>query len=105
MLKKRLAEIFLPRTKLGEWPVGLILIFFILLEIFRLLVESGERGGEALLGNLKLAVPVLLAGVAAVAAFFTGLISIIRYKERSLSALLASLVGLFVLIFWLGEAL
>ncbi len=100
MLEKRLTKIFLPKTKLGEWPVGLILIFFTMLEMFRLLADSGERGGESFFGNFKLSLLVILAGIAVVASLFTGLISIFKYRERALSTLLATLISFFVLIAW-----
>lgn len=99
MIRKRLAKIFLPKTELGEWPVGLILIFFILLEIFRLLDDAGERDGETFFSNLKLSLLVILAGIAVAASLSTGLISILKYRERSLPVLLATLISLLVVIF------
>ncbi len=95
----------MPGTRLGRWSVGLIVIFFLLFATFQLLVASGQRGGETFLDNLVLTVPVFLMGICGVLSFFTGVAGIIRSKERSVLVFLASLVGLFVLIFLLGEIL
>jgi hypothetical protein len=95
----------LPKTALGKWSAGLVgglVLFFVLL---RILVVTGQRGGATFFSNLTLAVPGLLAGACGIAAFFTGLIGIIKSKERSALVFLAVLIGLFVLLFCLGEFL
>jgi hypothetical protein len=48
---------------------------------------------------------MLIAGVCGVAAFVTGLIGIIKSKERSILVYLAILIGLEILVFGLGEFL
>ena len=95
----------MPRTRLGKWSVGLIVFFFLLFATFQVLVASGQRRGETFLDNLVLTVPGFLMVICAVFSFFTGVAGIIRSKERSVLVFLASLVGLFVLIFLLGEIL
>lgn len=94
---------FLPRTLAGKCSVWSIAAFVILFGIFLLLVASGQRGGETFLSNLVLSVPMLLAGISGVAAFFSGLAGVIWKRERSVLVFLAVFIGLFVLIFWLGE--
>jgi hypothetical protein len=48
----------------------------------------------------------LIIGLASgIAAFVTGLISIIKSRERSILVFLAVIVGLLVLIFCLGEVI
>ncbi|MFH0847030.1 MAG: hypothetical protein V1894_03085 [Chloroflexota bacterium] len=44
-------------------------------------------------------------GISGIAALVTGLISLIKSKERSILVFLAVVVGLFTLIFFLGEFL
>ena len=95
----------LPKTPLGKWSTGLVIAFAVLLVAFLLLVASGQRGGETFFSNLVLTIPMLLAGTSAVFALLIGLISLIRNKERSIFVFLAMLIGLFVLIFWLGEVI
>ena len=95
----------LPKTSLGKWSFGLIIVFFLLFVIFQLLVASGQRGGATFFSNPVLTIPILLAGISGVFAFFTGIISIVRSKERSVLVFLATAIGLFVMLFWLGEIL
>jgi hypothetical protein len=95
----------IPGTTLGKWSIGLtggLVLFFALLWV---LAATGQRGGETFFSNPALAIPALLAAVSGIAAFFTGIIGIIKSKERSISAFLAVLIGFFVLVFCLGEIL
>ena len=93
----------MPKTALGKWSVVLIIAFIVLLVSFQLLVASGQRGGETFFSNLVLAVPMLIAGISGVSALITGLIGVIRSRERSIIVYLATAIGLLVLLFWLGE--
>jgi hypothetical protein len=95
----------LPKTSLGKWSVGLIAAFILFLALFIILVVSGQRGDEAFFSNLLLTVPMLLAGTCGVAAFVTGLIGVIKSKERSILVFLAIFVGFDILVFCLGEFL
>ncbi len=94
---------FMPKTALGKWSVSLIVAFVLLLVSFQLLVASGQRGGETFFSALVLTVPILIAGICGVSAFVTGLIGVIRSRERSVIVYLATVIGLFVLLFGLGE--
>ncbi len=95
----------LPKTAPGKWSiwltVGLVLFFVIML----LMVAAGQRGGETFFSNLALAVPGFLAAICGIAAFFTGIIAIIKSKERSGLVFLAVIIGFQVLMFCLGEVL
>ena len=93
----------MPKTPLGKWSVRLILIFFVSLATFSLLVASGQRGGETFFSNQFLTFPMLIAGAAGVASFFTGIISILKYGERAVLVFVATAIGLFVLFFASGE--
>ena len=94
---------FVPKTILGKWSVALIVAFIVLLVSFQLLVASGQRGGETFFSALVLTVPILIAGICGVSAFVTGLIGVIRSRERSVIVYLAVTIGLLVLLFGLGE--
>jgi cytochrome bd-type quinol oxidase subunit 2 len=96
---------FIPKTSLGKWSVRLILIFFVSLATFSLLVASGQRGGETFFSNQLLTFPILTAGATGVAAFFSGIISILKQKERAILVFVAAAIGLFVIYFALGEIL
>ena len=89
---------FRPRTKLGKRSVWLLVALAVFMGVFRINVLLGQRGGDTFFSNPSLAIPILLAGISGIAAFITGLISIIKEKERSISVFLAVAVGLIVLI-------
>ena len=95
----------LPKTSWGKWSVGLIVAFILFFVLFLILVASGQRGGGTFFSNLLLTVPMLLAGTCGVAAFVTGLIGVIKSKERSILVFLAILISLYILVFCLGEVL
>ena len=94
---------FMPKTALGKWSVALIVAFIVLLVSFQILVASGQRGGETFFSALILTVPILIAGISGVSAFVTGLIGVIRSRERSISVYLAVTIGLLVLLWGLAE--
>jgi len=90
---------------MGKWSTGLIIAFLLFLAVFLILVASGQRGGDTFFSNLALTIPMLLAGVSGVSALVTGIIGIVKSRERSVLVFLATAIGLFVLVFSLGEVL
>lgn len=96
---------FIPKTCLGKWSVGLICSFFLIFGLFLIFIALGQQGGGTFFGNLKLAIPFLLSGIMGVASFFTGIIGIIKNKERSILVFLSTAIGFLVLVFMLGEIL
>ena len=94
-----------PKTTMGRWSVGSIGSLILFFMLFQILVASGQRGGERFFDNLVLTIPILLAGISGVSAFFTGIIGIIKGKERSVLVFMATALGFFVIVFWLGEVL
>ncbi|OGY20963.1 MAG: hypothetical protein A2113_01510 [Candidatus Woykebacteria bacterium GWA1_44_8] len=101
----------MPKTRLGKWSIRLIIALFLSLGLFILLIASGlgEKGADTLdLSDpltIILLLPLLVAGAAGIAAFFTGIISIWRHKERSILVFAATAIGLYILFFSLGETL
>lgn len=95
--------LLLPKTRPGKWSTGLIIIFFLLLAILRVLVVLGQRGGETFFSNLILAIPALMMGASGVSAFFTGAAAIAVKKERSFFVFLSTLIGLLILFLFLGK--
>jgi len=91
--------------RIDEWSTGLIIVFFLFFAVFLILVASGQRGGDTFFSNLALTIPMLLAGVSGISALVTGIIGIVKSRERSVLVFLATAIGLFVLIFSLGEIL
>lgn len=96
----------MPKTKLGKWSVGLSVVFFLLLAtgIF-IISRQGPRIDQTFFDNPAASIPILGAGVSAIAAFITGIIAIWKRKERSILVFAATLIGLLVMLFLLGEIL
>ena len=93
----------LPNSKIGKWTVWLILLFFKFLIIFFFFIYIGERGGETFFSNLYLTIPFLIAVTFGVSALFTGLVSIFKENDHCITIYLSIAIGLFILIFVLGE--
>jgi len=96
---------FLPKTKTGKKATRLIIAFFLFFASMQILVLGGQQGGETLLDNPWLGTFGILMIISGVSAFFVGLFSIIKYRERSILTFLITLLGLFILFFILGEFL
>ena len=96
----------MPKTRLGRWSVGLVIAFFLFLAtgIF-VISRQGPRLDETFFDNPAASIPMLWAVFSAIAAFFAGIISIFKYKERSIAVFVAAVIGLFVMVFLLGEIL
>lgn len=96
--------IFIPKFTLGRWSVGLIIAFFVLLAIGNFIVKiQGPRADQTFFDNPILSIPMLLAGASGIAAFFTGIIAIVKKKERAVLVIVSTLLGFFILIFVIGE--
>ncbi|MFC1967795.1 hypothetical protein ACFLVX_00175 [Chloroflexota bacterium] len=94
-----------PKTTMGKWSTGLIIAFFLFFAVFLIVVASGQHGGDTFFSNLALTIPMLLAVVSSVSALVTGIIGTVKDGERSVLVFLATVIGLFVLTFSLGEIL
>lgn len=93
----------MPRTVLGKWSVGFIVAFFAFLASLLLFAASGETGGNTFFDNPRLGFSGIFAAMSALAAFFTGIFSIIRSRERSVLVFVATAIGFLVLLFLVGE--
>lgn len=93
----------MPKSKLGKWSVGCLGLFVLFLLIGNIVVASGQEGGETFVDNLYISIPMTLAGLSGIAAFVTGLVSIIKSRERSPLVYVATVIGLLLIIFLAGE--
>jgi len=102
---------FAPKSNLGKWSIGLIVIVPILLYIGMSFVSFYDSipAGKTILHDIifrpGIALPMLLGFISGIAAFFTGIISIIRKKDYSILVFLSTLMGFFVLLWCLTQFL
>ncbi len=91
-----------PTTQPGWWSLALAAAFVALFALFQILVATGQRGGETFFSNPWLSSTILPAAVSALAGGVAAALAIFR-GERSLFVFMTLLLGLFVLLFSLGE--
>lgn len=95
----------LPGTRLGKWSFGLAMGFVVLFLIntFVFMPSSGDTSGWLREVFLPIfGISMILCGLAA---GVTGLLAVLRYKERSWTIWLPVLLGVLILFFLLGEFL
>ena len=81
----------MPKSKLGKWAGGLLGVFVVLLVALILgLKLAGLMPGTPLI--IALGTCMTIAGIAA---FVTGVVALIRFKDRSFVVILAVVLGLF----------
>ena len=90
----------LPKTSLGKWSVGLA-IAFILFFILLLILTGSNPFGPGTNPVLAVVLKIIFAGMSG-AIFITGLISIIKRKERSVFVFVSMALGLWFLIGGVG---
>jgi len=88
----------LPTTRLGAWSMWLIIACVVFLILFQILMATGEQPGDTFLDNLKLSITGLMFAACGISAFLTGIISLIKNKERSILAFTSTAIGFFSLL-------
>jgi hypothetical protein len=88
----------LPKTTLGKWSLGTILVGILLYLVFFIVVRVGFRSGV----NVP-ASPTILLFISAIASMVGGIFSIIKSKERSILIFLSVAIGVFALVFLVGD--
>lgn len=100
----------MPKTKLGKWSVKLIIampLLFLLgrlsMNLFYDSVSSGDSILEDIARRPMLAISMLAGMVSGVSAFVTGLVAIVRKKERAILVIVSTIIGAMVVLFLIGE--
>jgi len=101
-----------PKTTLGQWSVGLIIampILFLIGSSFTNSLYKSVPAGDTILADIAarpaLALTMLTGMVAGITAFITGLLAIIRQKERVLMVFVSCTIGALLVLFLAGEVL
>ncbi|XUW99975.1 MAG: hypothetical protein TUN42_08770 [Dehalogenimonas sp.] len=84
---------FLPTTIFGKWLVWLIVAFFVLVMIGRALVAMEQGGQEIAVTSGFPVVASISAMAAGLASFVTGMIGLIKFRERALTVLRSVIAG------------
>jgi hypothetical protein len=102
----------MPKSRLSKWSVWLVpvmvLLFFVGSSLAASLyhsVPAGETIFKDIINRPVLALSMFSGFSAGVAAFITGLISIIKHQQRGVLVLISTLIGAAVTLFLVGEFL
>ena len=90
----------LPKSTLGKWSVGLAAAFILVAVVDGLLVYLAVV--EHPTGSVSLMILGTVVAILVIGAIVTGLISIIKSKERSILVFLVVIAGFFVSLFLPG---
>jgi hypothetical protein len=89
----------MPKTKLGKWAGGLLAVSVVLLVALILGMKlAGSMPGTPLI--ITLGICTMISGIAA---FVTGVVDLIRFKDRSLVVILAVVFGFFASLLMIME--
>jgi hypothetical protein len=107
---KKLSWRITPKTALGKWSVGLIVVMLILFIIgtsltntFYKSVPAGNSIPADIARRPALALSMLAGMVAGVSALITGLLAVIRKKDNALLVYISTLIGALLMLFLAGE--
>lgn len=101
---------FVPRTTLSRWSLGLIIampiLFFIGSSLTDSLYQSVPAGGTILkdiIARPALALTMLAGMACGILAFITGLVAIIKQKERAILVYVSTIIGFLLILFLLAH--
>ena len=101
-----------PKTNLGKWSVGLIIampLLFIIGTSFTNSIYGSVPAGDTILADIAgrpaLALTMLAGMISGILAFITGLLDIVRKKEKAVLVYISSLIGALLMLFLSGEIL
>ena len=102
----------MPKSNLGKWSVGLIvamfILFFVGISMTDTLYESVSAGGTILkdiVSRPVLAISMLAGMASGISALVTGLVAIIKRKERAILVYVSTLVGAALTLYLIAEIL
>ncbi len=100
----------MPKTKMGKWSLGLIIlmpILFVIATSFMSTFYKSVQAGDTVLADVAqrpaLALTMLAGVVCGVSAFITGLIAIINFKDRGILVFVSTIIGAAPTLYIIGE--
>jgi hypothetical protein len=91
----------IPKSRLGKYAAGLLVVFFVLLVALMIGVNSGTLPRGTPLAKTA----GICTMIAAIATFVTGVISLIKFKDRSFVVILVVIFGALGVILFTLETL
>ena len=102
----------MPKTKLGKWSVGLIIampLLFIIGTSFTNSLYQSVPAGDTISADIAarpaLALTMLAGMISGILALITGILDIVRKKEKAVLVYISSLIGALLVLFLIGEIL
>ena len=84
----------MPKTILGKWAGGLLAVFLVFFIAFIL----GRNLFGIQPGTPLIVIVGICAMIAGIAAFVTGAVSLIKFKDRSFVVMLATIIGIIAML-------
>lgn len=84
----------MPGSRLGKYASGLLILFLLSLTI----IVIGVRNGMTPPGSIQAQIIGTFMLITGLSTFITGLISLIKYRDRSILVLLTVIFGLIALL-------
>jgi hypothetical protein len=101
---------FKPSTAIGGWSIGLIVVVPILFTLGSSLTDTlyaSVSAGSTILADIAarpfLALSMLAGMAAGVAGFITGLVALIKHKEKALLVYLSTVIGGILTLYLIAE--
>jgi len=91
----------MPKTKLGKWAGGFLAVFLVFLVALILGMNLLGIGP----GTPLIVIVGTCAMIAGVAAFITGAVSLMKFKDRSLVVMLATILGFIAVVIVIMEVI
>ncbi len=102
----KIKDLFIPKSSLVRYSILGIVLFVILFFLGRsIVIVKGPFERPSFFNDPIPAAITIIAALFGVSSLFTGLIAIIKKKDRAIPIFISTLLGLFILVFWLGEIL
>ena len=102
----KIRDLLIPKSSLGIYSILGIVLFVILFVLGRsIVIVKGPFERPSFFNDPIPAAITIIAAMFGVSSLFTGVIAIIKKKDRAIPVFISTLIGLFILVFWLGEIL
>jgi hypothetical protein len=86
-------KVLIPKSGYGKVSGIFFFLFSVSFLVFLSFTVSGQTGGNNLFDNPWLAVPIILGLISLTVSFLTGLLALVKFKDKSQIVLAAIIIG------------